>query len=719
MNGTPSYRGCTVASLRFLAHARVLIDSFLEHNPDAGFSLLYLGETGAETADRAAALGLDPRTEVLEPVDLVGPDELARLGLMYDAQGLAGAMKTRLLRHLVGTWSATTILIDADICVYGSLAPIAERAERSQVVLTPHLQRPLLEAERPPLFAGAFNSGFIAVSVAGAPLLDWWSERTARHCVFSPSEGLVWEQSWLGLAPTFFPAEVLRDPGVNAMTRDLLDGDIGEAAGESTLRGSPLRCFHFSGPYDPHSPEYLLAVAASGPDVVMRPEDAPPGAQLAWLSLRRRPGAARMSREYAARLLAAGFDQVTKAPAFFSALPDGTAIHPAMRHAYRSALIDAEENGRPPPPNPFTGGSTVAFMNWLASPPDPEAGEYGLSRFLLAVWSSYGGAASVFPRVPGPDATAFVGWASGRLRRERALQPPAALLPSVRPGLAAAGVLEEVRRELSSIKGSRSWRLTEAPRRLAARARRRPSGPAEPGPAPMVTVRLLRSFANAYPQARFVEIGANDGRRVDPLSPFIAGRDWTGVMVEPVPYLFDRLRANFEENPRVAVEHAAVAEREETRPFFYLSEEADARSSKDPWWYDAIGSFDREHLVKHANEISDFEARLRRIDVPCLTVAGLCAKHGLGNPDLILIDAEGYDAEIVASIDFEATRPRLLIYEHHHLGEGVRSACEERLRGLGYALLAEGLDTWCLDTRISDGLSRSWGGLIGAVQPRG
>ena len=163
---------------------------------------------------------LDPRRGARRPA------RLDRLGFAYTTQGLAGALKVRLLRHLIERGSGPAMLIDSDICVYGPLDDLAERAAAEGAQLTTHLITPHAEAEAPTLLAGTFNSGFLVVAERDRELLDWWEQRTARHCIFRPAAGLVWEQSWLGLAPAFFAVNVLRDAGVNAMTRELLDHDV-------------------------------------------------------------------------------------------------------------------------------------------------------------------------------------------------------------------------------------------------------------------------------------------------------------------------------------------------------------------------------------------------------------------------------------------------------------------------------------------------------------
>ena len=424
----PQITGCTVASPAYRAHAIVLAESFLAHHPDGRFAIADLGAVAPDGRPGEGLRAGDERIEVIAPATLAGsPEELARLGLAYSTQGLAGAMKPRLLSHLRSRGDEVVILIDSDIDVLGSLAPVAERARGAGTLVTPHMTRPLLEAEYPTVLAGAFNTGFAAVAAGSEALLEWWTERTRRECVFRPHRGLVWEQSWLGIAPAFFGVEVLRDTGVNAMTRELLDGADVEWGGEGpTLAGRPLLCFHFSGPYDPREPDFLLSIAPSGADVVRRGSRYGPG-ELHWLSLERRPGAARMSRDYADRLLAAGFDEMHGAPAPFTELPGSPGVHRAMRDAYRSALIEHERGEQPEPPNPFAGASAERFVDWLAEPVvGPDGDGDAVSRFLLGLWNVNGGGA--FTEVPGRDSAAFVSWAA-----ERLLPPAGAVPPRLDP----------------------------------------------------------------------------------------------------------------------------------------------------------------------------------------------------------------------------------------------------------------------------------------------
>jgi hypothetical protein len=82
---------------------------------------------------------------------------------------------------------------------------------------------------------------------------------------------------------------------------------------------------------------------------------------------------------------------------------------------------------------------------------------------------------------------------------------------------------------------------------------------------------------------------------------------------------------------------------------------------------------------------------------------------------VLVIDAEGYDWEIIRDIDFAAWRPRLLIYEQYHLTENERVECRAHVERVGYETMEEGFDTFCLDTGPDDGPTATWRRLRPAV----
>lgn len=205
--------------------------------------------------------------------------------------------------------------------------------------------------------------------------------------------------------------------------------------------------------------------------------------------------------------------------------------------------------------------------------------------------------------------------------------------------------------------------------------------------------RVIREFGRMAPNATFVQIGSNDGVQLDPLREQILSRNWSGIMVEPVPYVFARLKHNYGGLQRVQLVNAAVSDHDGVQPFWYLPE------SDDPnlWeWYHALGSFREDIIRKHVNLIPDIDARIRCTDVRSLTFDSLCAEAGLSDIDLIQIDTEGYDWEIIKHIDFDRYHPLLVMFEHLHLSADEKAECYRYLRHSGYDVYVDGMDALCL-----------------------
>ncbi len=210
----------------------------------------------------------------------------------------------------------------------------------------------------------------------------------------------------------------------------------------------------------------------------------------------------------------------------------------------------------------------------------------------------------------------------------------------------------------------------------------------------------VRQFATAHPEAFFIQIGANDGLALDPLRREIQRRSWRGIMVEPVPYVFERLYERYGGHARVALEQVAIADRDGTRPFYHLRE---AARGEDLWqWYHALGSFERSVVLRHRSLIPDIDERLVETEIPTLTFASLCRKHDVDKVDLLQIDTEGYDYQILRGLDLSRWRPRLIVYEHHHLSGEDRASARNLLERAGYLCFEDGLDTAGLDPRGID-----------------
>jgi FkbM family methyltransferase len=225
--------------------------------------------------------------------------------------------------------------------------------------------------------------------------------------------------------------------------------------------------------------------------------------------------------------------------------------------------------------------------------------------------------------------------------------------------------------------------------------------------------RLLRAFARSYPDAFFIQIGANDGVEHDPLASLLESTSWSGILVEPVPEVFERLRRTHAHRlDRLVLENVAIADHDGSAAFYHLGRVEGDRVRR----LDVFGSLSVEAVERSAALFVPGDLRrIQRSEVSCLSFASLCRRHRVERIDLLLIDVEGYDHEILKQIDFDAYRPRVVVYEHLFLSPRDRDQCRRRMEGTGYETMAEQRDTWCLDTSVDDQLTRVWGGLTPAA----
>jgi FkbM family methyltransferase len=256
-----------------------------------------------------------------------------------------------------------------------------------------------------------------------------------------------------------------------------------------------------------------------------------------------------------------------------------------------------------------------------------------------------------------------------------------ALTRWTRPGSPGAAVLGRVAPPGSPLRRALAWVRRTTVARVAD----------DPVPA------FTRSFGQARPGAFFLQIGAHDGTQLDPLDEQIERRQWRGIMVEPIPEVFARLQARHRTNPRLVLENLALADEDGKREIFYLPQSSDPDL---PPWYDALATFRRDVLAKHATWIPDIEQRIATLTVPCLTFDALCSRHGVERVDLIQIDTEGYDFEIIKQIDLARYRPTAVICEHIHMDPDTLGACLAHMSAAGYQHLRGALDVAFL--RVGD-----------------
>jgi glycosyltransferase involved in cell wall biosynthesis len=380
-----SYAAGTVVTSDYLPWARVLSESFLEHNPGAAFTVLVLDEPSPDQ------LRDTDRFQLVSPQDVaIDPVTYQWMATIYDGFELSCALKPWLLRHLLRDAGAA-LYLDSDILVCDSLGHIAGRASARGLVLSPHrLEPPPADGLQPDedafLRLGQFNGGFLAVGPGGGAFLDWWEQRLVHDCVHhSDADPLRFvDQRWLDLTVNYFEVDVLRDRGTNVAYWNLDTRQLGHGPGGYTVDGEPLRFIHLSG-FDPSDPGRLTKHPAR-------------------VEAGQSPALAQICSEYATALTDAGVHPKT-GPSQTPTLASSIVLTPPIKGALRAVLRDAGAGADTDVPDPRAAADVLA---WLHAPVTARR----TSRYLIGLHTSHAAVRGEFPQVPGDDEPRYQGWAA-------------------------------------------------------------------------------------------------------------------------------------------------------------------------------------------------------------------------------------------------------------------------------------------------------------------
>lgn len=178
----------------------------------------------------------------------------------------------------------------------------------------------------------------------------------------------------------------------------------------------------------------------------------------------------------------------------------------------------------------------------------------------------------------------------------------------------------------------------------------------------------------------FVTIGAYDGLANDPISRFAREHPCRGILVEPQPAVFERLRTNFGQLPGMTLVNAAIDETSGSRALYYIPPD----TAGLPAWTEQIASFRLDHLEKHEPQAPGLTAHIRSQPIRTLSFHDLLNEFHVTAIDVLQIDAEGMDAQLLKWFPFQRLQPSVLHYEIAHMTAEEQHEIRARLEGLGY-----------------------------------
>ncbi len=262
-----------MCSLNYLAQAKTLGASMLEHNPEYTFIIGLVDRVeGRIRTDELAPL------HILE-AERIGIPDFGQMVDRYNIVELNTSVKPFYIEYFFRHYQAGTVIyLDPDIYVYHSFAAVEAELAGYNLLLTPHVTTPVREScgPRETMFLnfGLYNLGFIALrnTPLSRQFVSWWQDKLKEQCLAKVEVGLYVDQLWVNFAPLYFEGVgVSTNLGLNMAYWNFHERTLTQAAGGISVNDAfPLVFFHFSS-YNPEKPgtiaRYTNCTFTQKPDV--------------------------------------------------------------------------------------------------------------------------------------------------------------------------------------------------------------------------------------------------------------------------------------------------------------------------------------------------------------------------------------------------------------------------------------------------------------------
>lgn len=201
--------------------------------------------------------------------------------------------------------------------------------------------------------------------------------------------------------------------------------------------------------------------------------------------------------------------------------------------------------------------------------------------------------------------------------------------------------------------------------------------------------RAVMRHASAGHAMFFVEIGASDGVTGDPLYKHVqSGALKRGLVVEPLPDLFDLLSSNYAEH-RSGVDLANVAiAASNSKDVDMMRIPLDACQSL-PKWVRGTSSLRPECTPLSGKNVSaalfsQIAPLIQHVSVETCTLQTLLDRYAVDKVDVLQLDCEGMDWLILQQLDWEKYQPWIINFEAINLPPDELAECKGFLEGKGF-----------------------------------
>jgi len=159
----------------------------------------------------------------------------------------------------------------------------------------------------------------------------------------------------------------------------------------------------------------------------------------------------------------------------------------------------------------------------------------------------------------------------------------------------------------------------------------------------------------------FVDVGAHDGKSINNTLFFEQECGWTGLNVEPIPDVFERLTKN---RPTCINLNCAIGSTEGTADFIMNKGYTEMLSG-------LVSDFDRRHLARLNFENSHCGGTTQVVPVQVRRLDSILREHNIDRIHYLSIDVEGAEFSVIKSINFDTVKIDVIGFEDNYVDIGA------------------------------------------------
>ena len=184
---------------------------------------------------------------------------------------------------------------------------------------------------------------------------------------------------------------------------------------------------------------------------------------------------------------------------------------------------------------------------------------------------------------------------------------------------------------------------------------------------------IFKGFKNGV----FLDVGAHDGISINNTLYFEKNKNWTGINIEPIKDVYDKLVIN---RPKCININVAVCNCDGDSEFILVQGYSEMISGlkKD---------YDNRHFERLKNEEVNYGSVSQSIIVNTKKIETICDENNIKHINYLSIDVEGAEFEVIKSINFDKIFIDVIGFENNY--HDTQDICINYLKNKGYIKLPD------------------------------